>query len=156
VTPAVSSLERAGIPFQLLVYEAGGAGEGDIGVAAARSLGVPEHSVFKTLISELNQGELVVAIVPVAARLNLKKLARAAGAKSAGMAAPTRAEKTTGYVTGGISPIGQKNTLRAFLAAEAVTQTTIHVSAGKRGLELALSPTDLIAATGAVVCELTA
>jgi Cys-tRNA(Pro)/Cys-tRNA(Cys) deacylase len=156
VTPAVSSLERAGIAFRLLTYEAVPAADGDIGVAAARSLGVAEHTVFKTLISELAQGELVVAIVPVAARLNLKLLARAAGAKSASMAQPARAEKVTGYVTGGISPFGQKKRLRTFLADQAEALETIHVSAGKRGLELALSPADLIGVTGAVVCELTA
>jgi len=156
VTPAVRSLERAGIPFRVLTYDAAPITDGDIGVAAARSLGVAEHSVFKTLISELAQGELVVAIVPVAARLNLKLLARAAGAKSASMAEPARAEKVTGYVTGGISPFGQKKRLRTFLADQAASLQTIHVSAGKRGLELALSPTDLIGVTSAVVCELTA
>lgn len=156
MTPAVHSLERAGIDFRLLSYEPASATAGDIGVAAARSLGVPEHSVFKTLVCELSQGELVVAIVPVAAKLNLKLLARAAGAKAAAMAPPARAEKATGYVTGGISPFGQKKRLRTFVAAQAASLETIHVSAGKRGLELALSPADLIDATSAVVCELTA
>lgn len=139
-----------------MAYETAPPGESDIGLAAARSLGVPESSVFKTLISELAPGELVVAIVPVGARLNLKQLARAAGVKSAIMAPPGRAEKATGYVTGGISPFGQKKTLRTFLAAEATTLEAIHVSAGRRGLELVLSPADLIGVTNAVVCELTA
>lgn len=155
MTPAVQSLTRAGIAFRLLTYDAAPLGEGDVGIAAARSLGVAETSVFKTLVAELLSGELVVAIVPVAERLNLKRLARAAGAKSAGMAAPAKAERATGYVTGGISPFGQRRSLRTFLAREATALETIHVSAGKRGLELALSPMDLIAATHALTCDLT-
>lgn len=155
MTPAVNALQAAGIAHQLLDYPAHAIGSGDIGIAAAAALGVPEARVFKTLIAELAGAELVVAIIPVAARLNLKQLARAAGTKSAEMADTRKAERATGYVTGGISPIGQKRRHRTFLADEVQSLEVVYVSAGKRGLELALAPSDLISATEAVVCGLT-
>jgi len=154
MTPAVSELDALRIPYQLLEYPAGVGGERDIGISAARALGLPEDRVFKTLVAELTGGELVVAIIPVAGRLNLKRLARAGGAKAATLAEPKAAERATGYVTGGISPLGQKRKHRTFLAGEAHALEQIHVSAGKRGLELALSPADLVAATDAMVCQL--
>ncbi|MGD8417227.1 MAG: Cys-tRNA(Pro) deacylase [Pseudomonadales bacterium] len=155
MTPAVARLDAAGIPYALLSYDADAGRGPDVGVAAARALGIAAEAVFKTLVAELAHGELVVAVIPVAARLNLKRLARAAGAKSAALADPAVAERATGYVTGGISPFGQKKALRTFLAEEAATLNTIHVSAGKRGLELAVDPNDLIAVTDAVPCNLT-
>lgn len=155
MTPAVTALIRAGVAHQLLDYPADAVGDHGIGTAAAAALGLPENEVFKTLVAELANGELVVTIIPVAARLNLKLLARAAAAKSAQMANARQAERATGYVTGGISPLGQKRSLRTFVADQARSLEVIHVSAGRRGLELALSPGDLIRLTDAVVCELT-
>lgn len=156
MTPAVSALDALGLPYRLLEYAAGPSDQRDIGTAAARKLGLAEQKVFKTLIAELAGGELVVAVIPVAGKLNLKLLARAAGAKSATLAQPAAAERATGYVTGGISPVGQKKRHRTFLAAEGAALDTIYVSAGRRGLELALRPADLIEATDASVCRLIA
>ena len=158
MTPAIRALEAASIPFQLLEYPGtkcpGPGGARNIGLAAADALKLQPAEVFKTLVAELNSGELVVAIIPVAAQLNMKRLSRAAGVKSARLAATAQAERVTGYVTGGISPIGQKTRLPTYLAAEAADLANIYVSAGKRGLELSLLPTDLKHITGATWCNL--
>ncbi len=154
MTPAVSKLEALGLSYRLLDYDAQPDESREIGVTAARALGLSEAAVFKTLVAELAGGELVVAVIPVAEKLNLKRLARAGGAKSATLADPKAAERATGYVTGGISPIGQKRTHRTFIAREASALAQIYVSAGRRGLELGLRPSDLILATDARVCEL--
>lgn len=159
MTPAIDALKATNIPHHLLEYtvdaQNGQEVSRDIGLAAAASLGVSETLVFKTLVVELAAGELVIAIIPVADKLNLKLLARAAGAKSAVMADPRHAERATGYVTGGISPLGQKRKHRTFLSDSASGLETIYISAGKRGLELALAPHDLISQTAAEVCPLT-
>lgn len=155
MTPAIETLRAADIPHQLLAYTIGANDGRDIGQAAAAALGVPEAAVFKTLVAELATSELVIAIIPVAEKLSLKLLARAAGAKSAKMADPQRAERSTGYVTGGISPLGLKRAHRTFLDDSASTLDTIYVSAGKRELELALTPDDLIALTDALISPLT-
>ena len=154
MTPAVSKLDALGLPYRLLEYVAEPGTGRDIGKAAARSLGLSEAEVFKTLVAEMADGELVVAVIPVSGKLNLKQLARAGGAKSAALADPKKAERATGYVTGGISPIGQKRSHRTFIAAEARDLEQIYVSAGRRGLELGLRPSDLIQATDASVCRL--
>jgi Cys-tRNA(Pro)/Cys-tRNA(Cys) deacylase len=155
VTPAVKALESAEIPFQLLRYDLPQAGEKqDIGMAAAQALSLDPASVLKTLIAELNTGELGVAVIEVAEQLDMKALARAAAARSAAMAERARAERVTGFTSGGISPVGQKRRLRTFLSDTTTGQAVIHVSAGKRGLELALTPDDLIRITGATVCPL--
>jgi len=154
MTPAVKVLDELGVPYQLLEYDQNAGGERDIGLAAALALALPETQVFKTLIAELAGGELVVAIIPVAAKLHLKKLARTCGAKSATLADTPAAERATGYLTGGISPLGQKRRHRTFLAEQASRQDRIYVSAGRRGLELGLSPDVLIEATNAHVCAL--
>ena len=156
MTPAVTALKALKLSYQLLEYEPGNPGDKDIGLAAAEALQLPEQAVFKTLIAELAGGELVVAVIPVAAKLNLKQLARAAGAKSARMAEVKDAERATGYLTGGISPLGQKRRHRTFLAGEVEELDLIYVSAGKRGLELALTPDALTEATAAHLCTLTA
>lgn len=152
MTPAVKALETLGVSYRLLEYHHAGGKE--IGLAAAAALNLPVDSVFKTLVAELSDGELVVAIIPVADKLNLKQLARACGAKAATMADSRAAERATGYVTGGISPLGQKRRHRTFLADVANSLDRIYVSAGKRGLELELTPEALIQATQAHVCAL--
>lgn len=126
----------------------------NIGTAAAKALGLPEAQVFKTLIAQLESGQLVTAVIPVAEQLNLKSLSKAAGAKSARMADPKAAERSTGYVTGGISPFGQKRTIPVFLAAQALDYELVYVSGGKRGLEIAVAPQDLIRCCHARVCKL--
>lgn len=140
MTPAIIELERAGFAFRLLAYYAE-PGAGAFGVEAARALGLPEHQVFKTLLAELDDGgEVVVAIVPVDSMLDLKLLARAAGSKRAAMAAPALAERRTGYVVGGISAFGQRRRHRTFLDASALELDEIHLSGGRRGLDIALAP----------------
>ena len=154
MTPAVKALNASGLSYRLLEYDQSAKGQRDIGVAAAKALRLPEQQVFKTLVAELAGGELVVAIIPVACKLNLKSLARACGAKSAALAEPRLAERATGYITGGISPFGQKRRHRTFLAEQASELDLIYVSAGRRGLELALSPEVIIEATQACFCPI--
>ena len=141
-TPALAALQRAGVEFKTHRYELV---ESDLsyGEAVAAALGVDPGRLFKTLVAECD-AKPVVAIVPVRSQLSLKALARAATGKKAQMADPVDAEKWTGYVVGGISPFAQKRRLPAFLDDSAVGFQTIYVSAGLRGLQVELDPTDLI------------
>ncbi|WP_304526367.1 Cys-tRNA(Pro) deacylase [Halomonas sp. I5-271120] len=148
MTPAVRALEAAIIDFQLTEYAHDPRAEA-FGEEAAKALGLASQTVFKTLLAKLDDGRLVVALVPVSARLDLKALARAAGARKATLAEPALAERTTGYVIGGISPLGQKKRLPTFLDDSAMALSTLHVSGGRRGLEIGLAPDDLVALTGA-------
>jgi len=148
MTPAVRALEAASIDFQLTEYAHDPRAEA-FGEEAAKALGLTSQTVFKTLLAKLDDGRLVVALVPVSARLDLKALARAAGARKATLAEPALAERTTGYVIGGISPLGQKKRLPTFLDDSAMALSTLHVSGGRRGLEIGLAPDDLVALTGA-------
>ncbi len=145
-TPATSRLEKAGVPFRVHAYphDAGAA----YGPEAAASLGIDPARVFKTLVADVD-GALTVAIVPVAAKLDLKALAAAVGGKRAKMAEVTAAERATGYVTGGISPLGQRRRLPTVLDASAAGFETVFCSAGRRGLEVELAPADLARLTGA-------
>lgn len=120
------------------------------GVEAARALGVDPASVFKTLLAVVD-GAPTVAVVPVEARLDLKALAAAVGGKRAEMADPAVAERVTGYVVGGISPLGQRRSLPTVVDSSAVARPTVLVSAGRRGLDVELAPADLVRLTGAVV-----
>ncbi len=153
MTPAVQALERAGIPFELHEY-AHDPRAASYGLEAAQALGIDPGCVYKTLLARLDGRELVVAIVPVESMLNLKALAKAAGAKRAEMAPPADAERSTGYVVGGISPFGQRKRLRTVVDASALSLATVHVSGGRRGLEIALAPPDLVAATGATTAAI--
>ena len=119
------------------------AGSASYGLEAADKLQVPAARVFKTLVVGLEGVELAVAVVPVNKQLSLKSLARALGAKKAAMADPQAVERSTGYVLGGVSPLGQKKSLRTVIDQSAETFATIFVSAGRRGLEIELSPQDL-------------
>lgn len=148
VTPAVRAAEAAGLAFRLLEYSYDPNAEA-IGVAAAAALGLAPGLVFKTLIAALDGGELVSVVIPSDARLSLKALAQAAGAKRAEMADPAKAERATGYVVGGISPLGQKRRLRCFLDAGAGDLPEIVVNGGRRGLQIAAEPHALAAALGA-------
>ncbi|MEW1724079.1 Cys-tRNA(Pro) deacylase [Streptomyces sp. NPDC093109] len=151
-TPATVALTAAGTAFTLHAYEHDPAAP-SYGEEAARALGVSPERVFKTLVAEVD-GELTVAVVPVAGSLDLKALAAAVGGKRAAMADPAAAERTTGYVRGGISPLGQRKRLRTVVDASAGDHTTVCVSAGRRGLEVELSPADLAALTGAVLAPI--
>jgi Cys-tRNA(Pro)/Cys-tRNA(Cys) deacylase len=148
-TPATVALEKAGAAFTVHAYDHDPASELSYGEEAARAMGVPPDRVFKTLVAEVD-GALTVAVVPVSASLDLKALAAAAGGKRAAMADPAAAERTTGYVRGGISPLGQRKALPTVVDASAQGFDTVFVSAGKRGLELELSPQTLVALTSAV------
>jgi Cys-tRNA(Pro)/Cys-tRNA(Cys) deacylase len=155
VTPAVELLRKLGVPHHLHRFEAARASP-SYGEAAAAALGVAKERVLKTLIAELAGGELVAALVPVDRSLDLALLARAAGAKSARMATPAAAERATGYVTGGISPFGQRRRLRVFVDRTANLHRTVFVSGGRRGLELEVAPPDLVRMVGATIARLTA
>ncbi|MBD0743310.1 Cys-tRNA(Pro) deacylase [Streptomyces sp. CBMA152] len=148
-TPATVALTAAGTSFTMHAYEHDPASP-SYGEEAAQALGVSPDRVFKTLVADVD-GELTVAVVPVAGSLDLKALAAAVGGKRAAMADPAAAERTTGYVRGGISPLGQRKRLRTVLDSSASAHATICVSAGRRGLEVELAPSDLVALTGAVV-----
>jgi Cys-tRNA(Pro)/Cys-tRNA(Cys) deacylase len=146
-TPALTALERAGVTHQVHPYDATDRGL-SYGVGAAEALGLDPRRVFKTLVAEVD-GAPVMAMVPVAGTLDLKALAAARGGKKAVMADPSAAERLTGYVTGGISPLGTKRRLPVVVDASAAEHASIYCSAGRRGLQVELAPADLIAATGA-------
>jgi len=141
--------------FRLLEYDYDPAAD-EIGMHAAQALGRSASTVFKTLVVALDSRELICAILPSDSRLNLKVLASAAGGKKAELADPVKAERATGYVIGGISPLGQRKRLRAFLDASALLLDEIVVNGGRRGLQIALKPADLIRATSAVTAPLQA
>ena len=151
-TPATVALARAGVPFTLHPYEHDPRAE-SFGLEAAEALGVPPERVYKTLLAEAG-GRLVVAIVPVTGQLDLKALARAVGAPKATMADPAAAERSTGYVVGGISPVGQKRALPTVLDDSALDHDTVFVSGGRRGLDLELAPADLARATSATTAPI--
>jgi Cys-tRNA(Pro)/Cys-tRNA(Cys) deacylase len=144
MTPAIRAVERAGVPFEVLAYEHDPRARA-YGPEAAAALGLPARAVFKTLVARVTGPGLVVALVPVDQELDLKALAGALGAKRAEMARPEEAERATGYVVGGISPLGQRRALPTVVDASATGLARVYVSAGRRGLELALRPADLIA-----------
>ncbi len=143
----MKALNEAGIPFAVHEYHHD-PDETAFGEEAAAALNLEPERVFKTLVAEVD-GQLVVGIVPVSGQLSLKALAAAVGGKRAQMADPKAAEKTTGYVLGGISPIGQRKALPTVLDDTAVNYSTVFVSGGRRGLDLELTPENLIAATKA-------
>ncbi|RMB87251.1 Cys-tRNA(Pro) deacylase [Streptomyces shenzhenensis] len=147
-TPATVALAAAGVAHTVHAYEHDPA-HPSYGEEAAEALGVSADRVFKALVADVD-GTLTVAVVPVAGSLDLKALASAVGGKRATMADPALAERTTGYVRGGISPLGQRKKLRTVLDESASAHATVCVSAGRRGLEVELSPGDLAALTGAV------
>ncbi|KUP98510.1 Cys-tRNA(Pro) deacylase [Thermobifida cellulosilytica] len=145
-TPATVAAERGGVAFTLHSYEV--AGTDSYGKEAAAALGVSPERIFKTLVAEVD-GTLTVGVVPVAGRLDPKALAAAVGGKRARMADPARAERATGYVRGGISPLGQRRKLRTVVDSSALKHETVYVSAGRRGLQMELDPADLVRLTGA-------
>ena len=143
-TPAIAAAEQAGIAFSVHEYEHDPAAE-SYGLEAAERLGLDPARVFKTLVVDVD-GKLEVAIVPVAAQVDLRSFG-----KRVAMADPVKAERATGYVLGGISPLGQRRPLPTTIDESALERETIHVSAGRRGLEIELDPNDLVRLTGAKV-----
>jgi Cys-tRNA(Pro)/Cys-tRNA(Cys) deacylase len=148
-TPATAALTRAGVPFTTHAYDHDPA-SASYGIEAAEALGVPPGRVFKTLLADVD-GRLTVGVVPVSGQLDLKALAAAAGGKRAVMAEPAAAERVTGYVVGGISPLGQRKRLPTVVDASALEFQTVFVSAGRRGLEVELAPADLVRLTSATI-----
>lgn len=138
MTPAIDLLKKAKAEYRVHSYQHDPK-VASYGLEAVEKLGLEPERVFKTLLASTDKGELLVAVVPVIGSLDLKALASAAGAKKADMADPTAAQRATGYLLGGISPLGQKKRLRTFIDESARQHASIHVSAGRRGLELELS-----------------
>lgn len=147
MTPAINLLKREKIAHTVHSYVHDAHAE-SYGGEAVEKLGLDPAQVFKTLLASTETHELLVAIVPVAGQLDLKALAEAAGCKKCEMAAVDTAQRATGYLVGGISPLGQKKRLRSFLDDSARSLPTLHVSAGRRGLEVELAPADLLRLTG--------
>lgn len=154
MTSAIRTAESAGIEFSIHRYEHD-ANADSFGQEAAEKLGVSPNRLFKTLIAQIDGKQLVMTLIPVAARLDLKKLAALMKGKKAELAAPAAAERATGYVVGGISPFGQKRRLPAVIDESTLGLETVHVSAGRRGLEIALAPADLVRLAGATVVAIT-
>jgi Cys-tRNA(Pro)/Cys-tRNA(Cys) deacylase len=151
-TPATVALTQAGIAYQVRAYEHDPRAE-SYGLEAAQALGVDPARVFKTLLATLD-GSLVVGVVPVSGHLDLKALAKALDGSKALMADVAAAERATGYVAGGISPVGQRRPHRTVLDASALEHDTVLVSGGRRGLDLEIAPQDLVAITGAVIATI--
>jgi len=153
-TTATIALERAKIPFTIHEYSHDPR-SGAYGLEASEALGVPPERVFKTLVASVD-GTLAVGVVPVHRQLDLKALAAATGGKKAVMAEVAAAERATGYVAGGISPVGQKKRLPVVIDASALELATMYCSGGRRGLEIELAPADLVRAAGATVAAIAA
>lgn len=151
-TPATVALTEAGVQFTVHAYDHDPA-TSSYGMEAADALGIAPERVFKTLVADVD-GALTVAVVPVAGQLDLKALAAAAGGKRASMADPAGAERTTGYVLGGISPLGQRKALPTVVDDSALQFPTVLVSAGRRGLDVELGTADLIRLTGATIAPI--
>lgn len=151
-TPATVALTAAGVDHKIHAYDHDPS-HPSFGEEAAEAMGVSPDRVFKTLVADVD-GALTVAVVPVSGTLDLKALAAAVGGKRAAMADPTLAERSTGYVRGGISPLGQRKKLPTVLDDSADAHPTICVSAGRRGLEVELSPGDLATLTSAVLAPI--
>lgn len=147
-TPATVALTRAGIDFTLHEYAHDPRSE-SYGLEAAEALGLDPARVFKTLMATID-GRLAVAVVPVSGQLDLKALARTLGGSRAAMADRSAAQRATGYVAGGISPVGQKRPHPTVVDASALDHATIYVSAGRRGLDLEIDPADLVRITEAI------
>jgi Cys-tRNA(Pro)/Cys-tRNA(Cys) deacylase len=152
-TPAVAVVQAAGVSYTLHPYDVD-PNQDEYGVAVAHALAVEPARMFKTLVAKAD-GELVCAVIPVELRLDAKALARALGAREAALADRTEAERKTGYVRGGISPLGQRQQLPVVIDQSALDQPSVFVSAGKRGLQLELAPDDLVRVSKAQVASIT-
>ncbi|MCK9531949.1 MAG: Cys-tRNA(Pro) deacylase [Gammaproteobacteria bacterium] len=155
MTPAIDAAKKVGVTHTVHAYEHDPSCAA-YGTEAAEKMGVAATRVFKTLVVQLDGKVFAVGIIPVAAQLSMKLIAKAAGAKKAAMADRQDVERITGYVLGGVSPLGQKRRLKSFIDASARQFPTVYVSAGRRGLEIELAPDDLARLTGAAFADLAA
>lgn len=153
MTPAVNLVKKKKIRFSIHEYHHD-ANAQSYGLEAAEKLQLNPEQVFKTLVVQIDSQQLVVGIVPVTGQLNMKQIAKAAKAKKAAMAAPHDVERATGYILGGVSPLGQKKSLLTCIDSSALQFETIFVSGGKRGLEIELTPKDLAMLTRGQFAEI--
>jgi Cys-tRNA(Pro)/Cys-tRNA(Cys) deacylase len=153
MTPAINEAKKKKIVYKVHQYSHE-PGHDSYGKEAAEKLGIAEERVYKTLVVQLDKGSLTVAIIPVSSMLSMKQIAKAVGAKKAVMAEKDLVQKTTGYVLGGVSPLGQKKRLVTVIDSSAQDFPTIFVSAGRRGLEIELKPAGLAALTTATFAEI--
>ncbi|RLT99934.1 MAG: Cys-tRNA(Pro) deacylase [Ketobacter sp.] len=153
MTPGIKLVQKAKVSHRVHEYAHDPSSE-SYGLEAAEKLGVPEAKVFKTLVVSLDGKTLAVGVIPVSSMLSMKLIAKAAGAKKAVMAERSDVERSTGYVLGGVSPLGQKKRLQTFIDASAKEHATIFVSAGRRGLEIELGPEDLVKLVNGVFAEI--
>ncbi|TMM44818.1 Cys-tRNA(Pro) deacylase [Colwellia ponticola] len=154
MTPAINTAKKSKVNYHVHEYTHDATAE-SYGDEAAQKLGISSERVFKTLVVNIDAKKLVVAIIPVSAMLSMKLIAKASGGKKAAMALRSDVERSTGYVLGGVSPLGQKKRLSTFIDSSAKQFTTVFVSAGKRGLEIELAPQDLQKLSQATLAELT-
>ncbi|GGY69596.1 Cys-tRNA(Pro)/Cys-tRNA(Cys) deacylase [Cellvibrio zantedeschiae] len=154
MTPAIKALQKAKINFKTHEYSHDPAAE-SYGLEAAEKMGVDAARVFKTLVVMLDAKDYAVGVIPVSDMLSMKQIAKAAGAKKAAMADKTDVERITGYVLGGVSPLGQKKRLKTFIHSSAQGLPTIFFSAGRRGLEIEMAPQDLKNQTSGQFADLT-
>ncbi|WP_143732594.1 Cys-tRNA(Pro) deacylase [Microbulbifer sp. GL-2] len=153
MTPGINLLKKAKITHKIHEYHHDSSSK-SFGLEAVEKLGVPEARIFKTLVAMLDSKELIVGVIPVSSSLNLKQLAKAAAAKKATMAAQSDVERSTGYVLGGVSPLGQKKKLKTIFDPSIKEHNTIYVSAGRRGLEIELCPDDLVRLVSGVLADI--
>ena len=153
MTPGINVAKKAKITYSVHAYAHDSSSE-SYGLEAAEKLGVPGDRVFKTLVVCLDSKELAVGVIPVSSMLSMKRIAKIAGAKKATMAAQTDVERSTGYVLGGVSPLGQKKRLKTIIDSSAKSNSTVYVSAGRRGLDIELSPDDLVTLTNGVFAKI--
>ncbi len=153
MTPAINIVKKIKISYKVHEYTHDSSRE-SYGLEAAEKLGIDEFRVFKTLVVRLDNKELAVGVIPVSSMLNMKKIAKAIGAKKAIMASKSDVERSTGYVLGGVSPLGQKKLLKTIIDSSAEKYSTIYVSAGRRGVEIELYPNDLRSLLNGVFYEL--
>ena len=153
MTPVSKAAKKNNVPYTVHEYSHDVTSE-SYGLEAAEKMDVPEERIFKTLVVSLDNKELVVGVIPVSSMLSMKLIAKAVGAKKAVMADKSAVERSTGYVLGGVSPLGQKKRLKTIIDSSAKNYSTVYVSAGRRGLEIELSPDDLAKITCGLLAEI--
>jgi len=153
MTPGINLLRKAKVAHNVHEYNHDSSSK-SFGLEAVEKLGVPEARVFKTLVVMLDSKELIVGVIPVSSSLNMKRLAKVAAAKKATMAAQSDVERSTGYVLGGVSPLGQKKRLKTIFDSSIKGHNTVYVSAGRRGLEIELRPGDLVKLVSGVLADI--